>query len=53
MLKSEEFVNINNDQESSSHDAISNKLDEIKNENGPESAPFRVNFNALSLNTEQ
>jgi hypothetical protein len=48
MLKYEEFLNLQNPQEVSSHNII-NVGDEDGNENGPESIPFRINFNKLAL----
>ena len=48
MLKYEEFLNLQNPKEISSHEII-NVDDETENENGPESIPFRINFNRLAL----
>ena len=53
MIRFEEFLNINSEKES--EDAKDCTVDEIKvdqNENGPESIPSSVRFNAISLNIE-
>ena len=50
MLKYEEFINLNTER-TSSHLVLEEDEMESENENGPESVPFRINFNSLSLNS--
>ena len=50
MLRFEEFLNLNTDEANAPIDQNDAELECNQNENGPESIPFSIRFNALSLN---
>ena len=52
MLKFEEYLNLNSKhvRETSSEITDLESMENTVNENGPDSIPFRVNFNSLALN---
>ena len=52
MLKFEEYLNLNSEnvREISSEIIDLESMENTVNENGPDSVPFRVNFNSLALN---
>ena len=50
MLKFEEFLNLKDSPNKSEN---INEMEIDENENGPESIPFNIKFNALSLNWSQ
>ena len=50
MLRYEEFFNLQNPEETSSHEVI--QIDEDENEDGLDQIPFRIKYNGLVLDDE-